>query len=275
MFRLKNRKENLISVTMFACKRDNLTIRGTEYRPQGVNLPIAIVSHGFMAFQDTVRHYAKKLAELGYVSYCFDFCGGCVVKGKSDGKTTEMSVMTEVKDLEAVIDYARSRQYSNPKEIVLMGCSQGGFVAAIAASRLNSRISKLVLFYPALCIPDDARAGKMMFAKFDPHHIPDIIPCGPMKLGKCYVEDVIGLDPYLEICKFQGDILIVHGTKDKIVNVKYAEQAYAAYSKETKRNNLNRIISFYKIDDAGHGFLKKQDVAAIGYLEQFLTTEPV
>lgn len=276
MFRLKNKKEETtISATTFACKRDNLTIRGTEYRPQGENLPIAIVSHGFMAFQDTVRHYAKKLAELGYVSYCFDFCGGCVVKGKSDGKTTEMSVMTEVKDLEAVIDYAKSRQYNDSKKVVLMGCSQGGFVSAIVASRLNGQIAKLILFYPALCIPDDARAGKMMFAKFNPHNLPDIIQCGPMKLGKCYVEDVIHLDPYQEISKFQGDILIVHGTKDRIVNIKYAEQAYAAYTEETKRNHLTRIIFFHKIDNGEHGFSKKHDTVAIGYLEQFLEAEPV
>lgn len=274
MFQLKNRTENMISDTIFECQRDNLTIRGTEYRPQGENLPIAIVSHGFMAFQDTVRHYAEKLAELGYVSYCFDFCGGCVVKGKSDGKTTEMSVMTEVKDLEAVIDYAKRRQYSNPQEIVLMGCSQGGFVSAIAASRLNDQISKLILFYPALCIPDDARAGKMMFAKFDPHDIPDIIQCGPMKLGKCYVEDVIHLDPFMEISKFQGDVLIVHGTKDRIVNVKYAEQAYAAYSEETKRNNLPRTVLFFEIKKGAHGFSKKHDVIAIDYLEDFLIMKP-
>ena len=65
-----------------------------------------------MAFQDTVRQYAKAMAEMGYVSYCFDFCGGCVIKGKSDGSTTEMSVLTEVKDLEAVIRYAQSMEYS-------------------------------------------------------------------------------------------------------------------------------------------------------------------
>jgi len=36
-----------------------------------------------MAFQDTVRQYAILMAELGYASYCFDFCGGSVVKGQS------------------------------------------------------------------------------------------------------------------------------------------------------------------------------------------------
>ena len=44
------------------------------------------------------------------MSYCFDFNGGCVIKGKSDGKTTEMSVLTEVKDLEAVITYAKGQE---------------------------------------------------------------------------------------------------------------------------------------------------------------------
>ena len=99
MRKQKNRK---ITVTAFECRRDHLTIRGTQYLPAGTKLPIAIVSHGFMANQDTVRQYAKKLAKLGYAAYCFDFCGGCVIKGKSDGKTTEMSVLTGVKDLEAV-----------------------------------------------------------------------------------------------------------------------------------------------------------------------------
>ncbi len=149
-----NKVKAKIIKSTFACQRDGLTIRGTEYRPEGDCLPIAIVSHGFMAFQDTVRQYAVVLAEMGYVSYCFDFCGGCVIKGKSDGSTAEMSVLTEVKDLEAVIRYARGREYSNPEEILLMGCSQGGFVSAIAASKLNGIISKLVMFYPALCCRD-------------------------------------------------------------------------------------------------------------------------
>lgn len=224
-----NKVKAKIIKSTFACQRDGLTIRGTEYRPEGDCLPIAIVSHGFMAFQDTVRQYAVVLAEMGYVSYCFDFCGGCVIKGKSDGSTAEMFVLTEVKDLEAVIRYARGREYSNPEEILLMGCSQGGFVSAIAASKLNGIISKLVMFYPALCIPDDARAGKMIFAKFDPGNIPDIIRCGPMKLGKCYVEDVIGIDPYQEIKEFTGDVLIVHGTRDKIVDIEYSKRAYELY----------------------------------------------
>lgn len=265
-----NKVKAKIIKSSFTCQRDSLTIRGTEYRPEGDCLPIAIVSHGFMAFQDTVRQYAKAMAEMGYVSYCFDFCGGCVIKGKSDGSTTEMSVLTEVKDLEAVIRYARGREYSNPEEILLMGCSRDGFVSAIAASKLNGIISKLVMFYPALCIPDDARAGKMMFAKFDPGNIPDIIRCGPMKLGKCYVRDVIGMAPYQEIQDFSGDILIVHGTKDKIVNMEYSKRAYEIYSENRGKNDGAGTVSFFPLDGGRHGFSKRHDRAAIGFLKQFL-----
>lgn len=266
-----SKKNVKISRRTFTCRRNNLTIKGTEYRQEGNCRPIAIVSHGFMAFQDTVRQYAEAMAEMGYVSYCFDFCGGCVIKGKSDGRTTEMSVLTEVEDLEAVIHYAQGRAYVNPDETVLMGCSQGGFVSAIAASRLHDKISKLVLFYPALCIPDDARAGKMMFAKFDPDNIPDILHCGPMKLGKCYVKDVIGIDPYQEIQDFSGDVLIVHGTKDKIVDMEYSKRAYELYLENKGKKDEPRVVSFFPIDGGRHGFSKRHDRVAIEHLKQFLT----
>lgn len=258
LFSKSKNAEPFIEAT-FECKRGNLIIRGTEYRPEGKNLPVAIVSHGFMAWQDTVRQYAKELARMGYCAYCFDFCGGSVLKkGKSDGATTDMSVLTEVQDLEAVIAYAQSQAY-NSKELVLMGCSQGGFVSALVAARHPSNVNKLVLFYPALCIPDDARAGKMMFARFDPNNIPEQINCGPMKLGRCYPADVINLDPITEIKSYDGPVLIVHGTKDRIVNPEYAHQAQRAYP-----NAKLQII-----EGGAHGFSKKHDIIALEYLRKF------
>jgi dienelactone hydrolase len=255
--------EEPFTESTFECVRDGLTIRGTEYRPEGENLPVAIVCHGFMAWQDTVRHYTKELARMGYCAYCFDFCGGSVgSRGKSDGKTTEMSVLTEVRDLETVIAYAQSRSY-NGRELLLMGASQGGFVSALTASKHPEMVSKLVLLYPALCIPDDARAGKMMFAKFDPNNIPDIVDCGPMKLGRCYVADVIGMDPYAQITGYTGPVLLLHGTKDRIVNVSYAHEAHKAYKE------AGADISCKIIENGAHGFSKKHDAMAFRYLHSF------
>lgn len=256
-----------ITVREFACVRDGLTIRGTEYRPAGVNLPAAVISHGFMANQKTVRHYARHLAEMGYAAYCFDFNGGSVAGSKSDGKTIEMSVLTEVMDLEAVIDHVVSLPHVDSTRVLLMGCSQGGFVSALTAAKRKKQVSRLVLFYPALCIPDDARAGKMMFARFDPHNVPERFKCGPMKLGRRYVTDVLELDPFAEIAPYPGPVLIVHGTKDDIVHPDYAHRAY-----ETYRGRLDTDAPVYleMIEGGGHGFSKRHDTAAIERLNRFI-----
>ena len=102
----------------------------------------------------------------------------------------------------------------------------------------SEQISKLVLFYPALCIPDDARRGKMMLAEFDPKNIPEIVKCGPMILGRCYVADVIEMNPFEIIKNYAKDVLIVHGTADRIVDIKYAEQAAETYRKGNAEPHL-------------------------------------
>ena len=248
------------ATTEFSCQRGNLTIRGTEYRPEGESLPAVILSHGFMATQDLMRNYAKELARMGYCAYTFDFCGGSAgKKGKSDGATTEMSVLTEVADLEAVMEYVRNLSYITGAP-ALMGCSQGGFVSAITAAKHPADVSKLVLFFPALCIPDDARAGKMMFARFDPKNPPELINCGPMKLGRCYPADVMDMDPIAEIRSYHGPVLIVHGTKDQIVDVRYSRQAQKAYPN----------AKLHIIENGGHGFNKKHDAIATAHLRRFM-----
>ncbi len=264
----KTHRKTGILKSGFACSRESLTIRGTEYRPADSKLPAAIVSHGFMANQNTVRYYTRHLAKLGYAAYCFDFNGGSVAGSKSDGRTTDMSVLTEVMDLEAVIDYVLQLPYiERDKDVVLMGCSQGGFVSALTAAKRKEQVSHLVLFYPALCIPDDARAGKMMFAKFDPHNVPERINCGPMKLGRCYVTDVLEMDPYAEITPYPGPVLIVHGTNDNIVHPDYSRRAYEAYS---KRSGPEVLVSLEMIEGGGHGFSRRYDALALEKLDCFL-----
>lgn len=255
----------------FECKRDHLTLRGTHFRPQGNNLPIAIISHGFMANRKSVLHYARALAEMGYASFCFDFSGGCLFGGKSDGKTTEMSVLTEVTDLEAVIAHARTLPYTDSDQLLLMGCSQGGFVSALTAAKPDNAVSKLILFYPALCIPDDARAGQMMFAKFDPEQVPSQFRCGLMKLGARYVTDVIEMKPSEEIKAFPGDVLIVHGDKDPVVSIHYSIRAHKTYLKRTPADpGRPPCTEFCTVAGGKHGFSRKHDVLAMESVRKFL-----
>ncbi|MBE6960830.1 MAG: alpha/beta hydrolase, partial [Ruminococcaceae bacterium] len=90
---------------------------------------------------------------------------------------------------------------------------------------------------------------------------PERINCGPMKLGRCYVADVIGMDPIAEIKSYRGPVLIVHGTKDNIVKLDYSRQAQRAYPN----------AKLHIIEGGAHGFGKKHDAIAIAHLRRFLS----
>lgn len=140
-----------------------------------------------------------------------------------------------------------------------MGCSQGGMVSALTAAKHPDAVDRLVLFYPAFCIPDDARAGHMMMAHFDPQNLPEKIHCGPMPLGRCYPESVMHMDVFREITPYTGRVLIVHGTADGIVKPDYTKKAAEAYAN----------AELHLIDGGAHGFNRRHDTEAIRYLTAF------
>lgn len=253
----------------FCCYRNGLKIVGTVFLPnnQKESLPAVIISHEFMANRFFSYPYARSLAKEGYAVFCYDFCGGGIISA-SDGSTAEMSVLTEVEDLKTVIAYAESLPYINKDELILMGCSQGSFVSAMVASQLGAKIKKLILFYPALSIPDDARKGKMLMAEFDPNQIPQTLHCGVMSLGKCYVEDVIEIEPYSIISDYRGDVLIVHGTADGLVDISYSRRAVTAY----KEVAPERMVYLKELAGAGHIFLRKKHIRdAVNTVKEFLS----
>lgn len=213
----------------FSCYRGELRIRGTVFLPSGqTDLPVAIVCHEFMANRMFSYPYAMTLAKNGYAAFCFDFCGGGIVCG-SDGDSRDMSVLTEMADLKAVIAFAGEQSFTNDAPLLLMGCSQGGLVAALTAAELQKEIGGLVLQYPALAIPDAARRGEMLWMNFDPEHIPEEMRSGPMRIGRRYATDVMDIDVLKEITRYSGKVLIIHGDRDGIVDISGSQKAVEAY----------------------------------------------
>ena len=261
----------------FTCSRDSLRMRGSMFRPaEGERFPVAVVSHEFMANRLFTMRYARLLASLGYAAFCYDFSGGCIV-GASQGRTTDMTVFTELEDLKAVIAYAKAQPYADPDRLLLMGCSQGGLVTALTAAEPETRAEAIILFYPALSIPDDARKGSMMSARFDPADIPETMRCGPMKLGRDYAASVLDLDPFSVIPAYRGDVLIVHGNADTLVDISYSRRAYDAYraAAETalQAGEIAAMprIAFHEVDGAGHIFLRpKHNQDAVRAVTAFL-----
>jgi hypothetical protein len=243
----------------FACRRDRLTIRGHVFGKDALPKPAVILSHGFLANQKMCYDYAKLLAELGYAAFTFDFCGGGL-RNSSDGKSDDMTVLTEKADLLAVFQYVRSLSYVDADNISLLGCCQGAFVSMLVAKAIPNEISRLLLLYPALCIPDDARKGKMMFFRFDPEHLPELLGRFPMKLGSAYAKTVLQMDVMKEIGGFDRPVLYLHGTEDKIVPLRYAQEAKDKYPS----------CQYHEIIGGGHMFRGKAEQEARRLIRAFM-----
>jgi len=194
-------------------------------------LPAIIISHEFGLSMHSTARYAKELAGHGYHVFIYDFCGSGSPFCKSKGlDSTQMSVQTEVEDLKAVIDYVSKLNNVDEEHIILGGCSQGGLVTALTAAQLKEKIEKVFLYYPALCIPDDARRGCIIGKNIAVNNVPEkFTAMGYVKLGTKYVEDAKVLDPWNEICGYSKPVLLCHGTSDGIVNISYARKAAELY----------------------------------------------
>ncbi len=255
-----------IIVRPFECQRDELTIRGKEFFPDNADRRLApvIISHGFTADMTSTAKYGEFLAEQGYHAYTFDFCGGGWNTTSDGDFHKDMTPMTEVEDLVAVMKYVVKDKTIDPDQLVLMGLSQGGFVSALTAAEYNERVHALVMYYPALCIPDDARNGDMRGIKFDPANIPDTIGEGKFQLSGEYARSVINMNVYEEIVLFDRPVLIIHGTGDDVVNYNYSKNAKRAYDK------VRTPCMIDLLDGAGHGFQGEDDKRAMDLTAEFL-----
>ena len=236
--------------------REDLNIYGELYMPREVHekIPTIIYCHGFAGSYEYGIQYAKQLAKKGYAVYCFDFCGGSP-SSKSDGSTLDMSIFTEQKDLEAVIEMIQGLDFVDKDNIFLLGSSQGGAVSAITAAANQEKIRGMILLYPAFVLVDLA---KDLFKSVD--DIPASYFYRWMSVGKVYFEKLLDYDIYDEISSYDKDVLIIHGDKDDIVPLSYSQKAVEVYSSA----NLKVI------EGASHGFYDDEFVEAMQYIENYL-----
>lgn len=223
------------------CKRDNNNIFGEIYVPQGEKnqkFPTVIIGHGFTGKYYNNSEYAEIFAKNGIAAYLFDFCGGSN-ESKSDGKTTNMSIITEKEDMISVYEQVLKLDYVDTDNIFFMGESQGGVVASLCASEILDEVRGLLLLYPAYSIPDMANDN---FADAD--SVPDEYTVWGMQLGKVYYSDCLTFDVYEEIGKYKGPVIIYHGTEDQVVPYSYSEKAVKVFE------NAELITE----NGIGHGF---------------------
>ena len=215
----------------FTVDNDGMKIQGIAYLPanstapnQVKKSPAIIMSHGYLSNLHNFEYFATQFAMIGYNVFTFNFCCGSDetdTELMSDGTTTNLCIEGEISDLITVYNYVSTRDYVKSDEIILLGESQGAFVSGLSAARLQEKISKLVMIFPAVCIPDHARRGTLGGANYDPKNPPELIYTERAMLSKVFVDDVKDMDAYSELAKYKGETLLIQGTCDSIVVPEY------------------------------------------------------
>lgn len=199
-------------------QRDGETLRGLlEGTTSLHNDQVAILMHGFMGdrgYQPGVLLYdlSHALNEAGVPTLRFDFIGS----GHSDGDFAKMTVLGELLDGMAIIDYARTTL--GAKRIFLVGHSQGGVVASMLAGYYRDVIDRLVLLAPAATLKDDALTGQCQGTKYDPNHIPLTVPVHDQPVSGQYFRTAQLLPIYETAQHFAKPALIIHGLADQVVS---------------------------------------------------------
>lgn len=231
-------EEEPYKITELIVKRDNSTIYGKLYTPtdKKEKMPAVVLSHSAQLTHQSMESYCAEFAKRGFVAYAFDFCGGSI-RSKSSGTIDKMTIFTEVADLKAVVESVLSLDTVDSDNLLLFGSSQGGLVSAIAASELNDKVKNLILLYPAFNIPDEVK-------RFENSGLSGI---GTIAYGQDFIDTIKDYDVYSQIAKYLGRVLILHGSKDSVVNKSYSQKAVDAYQN----------AELYIIKGANHGFNKQ------------------
>ena len=248
-------------------------IYGRIFKPsdfdESKKYPMAVVCHGFNALsEDKNSRIVQNYIAQGMLVYTFDFCGGGNLV-QSDGDTTDMSVESEILDLEYVVDYVQSLPYVDTSKITLTGKSFGGLIVATEAARRPDEFAGLVLYFPAITSykrfheqwPDQASIDAL------PEDYTYTDEASKFTYGRKYYEDYFALgNPLDYINDWDKDVIILQGNADESVNIDLQRETEAAY------NEGEGKCTFVEVDGAPHNFSDDNYKYVMPFVNEYLAS---
>ncbi len=245
-------------------------IYGRIFKPESFDesrqYPVLIMSHGYNSRSEGADNaLIQNCIAKGMIVYTYDFCGGGKAS-KSDGKTVDMSILTEITDLESVLADIKALPYTDDGKIVLFGQSFGGLCTALTAPRHQEDIAGVILQAPAL-----AYSIQGMFASKD--EIPETTENNYMTVGKGFYLAFWDLDIQAEIAKWNKEIFVMVGTEDGMMpNVIEISQVYgdklAFYAESTEAVAIEKGVHVVK--DAPHSFHREDFEKVMEEINRYL-----
>ena len=190
---------------------------------------MAIIFHGFTANRNTslLKEITNSLRDENIASVRFDFNG----HGDSDGKFENMTVLNEIEDANAILNYVKTDPHV--RNIYLVGHSQGGVVTSMLAGLYPDLIKKVVLPAPAATLKSDALKGNTQGITYNPDHIPDRLPFKDLTLGGFYLRIAQQLPIYEVSAQFTKPVCLIHGTDDTVVSPNASKKYDQIYQNST------------------------------------------
>lgn len=253
--KLKKKKVGIYMATI-TIERDGLNLVGTREEPFGEIYDMAIIFHGFTANRNTLllKEIADELRDENIASVRFDFNG----HGDSDGEFKNMTVLNEIEDANAILNYVKTDPHV--RNIYLVGHSQGGVVASMLAGLYPDIIKKVVLLAPAATLKTDALKGSTQGVKYNPDHIPDRLPFKDLTLGGFYLRVAQQLPIYEVSAHFTRPVCLIHGTNDTVVSPDASKKYDQVYENST----------LHLVEGADHSFTDTYQRTAADLTAEFL-----
>ena len=227
---------NTFEKTKFSVSHpDGSTVRGIRFKSDSAGKrPAVIICHGFNGCYAGSLDRGEAFSTAGIDCWLFDFRGGGEYTA-SDGKLSEMmTTETECADLKLIIKYVLSQPETDGHRLFLQGESQGGLICTLVAEELPSLICGLILWYPALLIPEASRERLQK----------GVCDVFGIRLSPDFDRIAAKLDPWIKMKDYPGNVLLIHGDSDPVVPLEYSKKALSFFP-----NAKLKVIP-----GAGHGF---------------------
>ena len=245
--------------------KDGELMRGVINTPDDFDrykkYPTVIFFHGFGSDRNGStgfrNQHSKHLTDRGFVTIRFDFLG-C---GESEGSFYDMTVSRELREAEAIDDFARMKYFVDKDRLYWIGHSLGGVISTLLAYKLKPKA--LILLAPAsdmnnkdylkvmakTIFEGEVSGGVSNNKSYDEliRKIEDA-DIGGMKIHKRFLIDFIPKDIYGAAKKYPRKVLIMRGSEDELVfrdaNIKLKEAFPQA--------------EYFEIEGADHSFKNEE-----------------
>lgn len=231
---------------------DGAVLGGILYRPETREArPAIIVLHGWQAAGTNgaavVEARARRYAEDGYVALALSLRGWPPSGGNDD------CGLRQPDDVVAAAEWLRGAAGVQAERVGIVGFSQGGQVALLAAAR-DRRLRAVVAFFPVT----DVAAWKNTTANAD---IPGYVT------AVCEPGGVAPRSPVTRAGDIGAPVLLVHGDADTRVPTAQSQMMRAALE------GAGRPVQLFLVPGAQHGFTAAEDAVARPVVDAFLAAQ--